>query len=213
MWLEYELLKDPSLPGVFCQTTSYRNEKNPVKGRHDLIFPMFEFEALGDVEDLKKLEKELLEFLGFPKPVSVDYEEMCKKYNVKEIDDVHEGKLGKDYGVSVSLEKFPQRTHPFWNMKHLNKGIFNKVDVLLQGVETIGSAERSTNVDEMYNNFMTISNGEYSNLLFHLFTKDRVMKELEEYLSLPMIPRFGAGMGMTRMAKAMGLSGLLEEKF
>ena len=26
MWLEYELLKDPTLPGVYCVSTSYRQE-------------------------------------------------------------------------------------------------------------------------------------------------------------------------------------------
>ena len=42
MWLEYDLLKDPSKPGFFCLSTSFRNEPNPVPGRHDKIFPMFE---------------------------------------------------------------------------------------------------------------------------------------------------------------------------
>ena len=28
MWLEYELLKTPDVPGVFCISTSYRNEPN-----------------------------------------------------------------------------------------------------------------------------------------------------------------------------------------
>ena len=34
MWLEYELLKNPTVNGVFCVSTSYRNEPNPVEGRH-----------------------------------------------------------------------------------------------------------------------------------------------------------------------------------
>src|SRR5690606_1789986 len=34
MWLEIELLKNPNAPGVFCATTSYRNEPFPVPGRH-----------------------------------------------------------------------------------------------------------------------------------------------------------------------------------
>ena len=41
MWLEYELLKNQereNVNGYFCLTTSYRNEKNPQDGRHDLIF-------------------------------------------------------------------------------------------------------------------------------------------------------------------------------
>ena len=47
MWLEYELLKNPEAPGFFCLSTSFRNEPNPVPGRHDKIFPMFEFEIKG----------------------------------------------------------------------------------------------------------------------------------------------------------------------
>ena len=65
MWLEYELLKDPTLKGVYCVSTSYRQEQNPVEGRHDLIFPMFEFEAPGTFDDLIKLEEDLCCFLGY----------------------------------------------------------------------------------------------------------------------------------------------------
>ena len=54
MWLEYELLKNPNVPGYFCVSTSYRNEPNPVPGRHNLIFPMFEFEMKGGMEELVK---------------------------------------------------------------------------------------------------------------------------------------------------------------
>ncbi len=207
MWLERELLEDSSLPGVFCQTTSYRDEPNPVEGRHDKIFPMFEFEAKGGIEDLKKLESELLEHLGFPKPVSVHYEDACKYYETHELRHEHEDMMWRDYSPAVSLELFPQRTHPFWNMRHIGDGLYNKVDVLLYGMETIGSAERSTNVDEMYDAFLNISDGEYSQLLFDKFGKKRVVKELEDYLSLEMFPRFGGGMGVTRLARAYDLAG------
>lgn len=36
MWLEYEMLKNPENPGYFCVSTSYRNEPNPVPGRHEI---------------------------------------------------------------------------------------------------------------------------------------------------------------------------------
>ena len=47
MWLEYELLSKPEIPGFFCVSTSYRQEPNIIEGRHDTIFPMFEFEFPG----------------------------------------------------------------------------------------------------------------------------------------------------------------------
>lgn len=211
MWLEMEILKNPGVPGVFCITTSYRNEPFPIPGRHDKIFPMFEFESKGGMEEMKKVEAELLEFLGFGAPTSHLYDDLCKKYNVAELSADVELMMQRDFGNVISLEHFPQHTHPFWNMKHNKNGIYNKVDVILYGMETIGSAERSTNVEEMRNNFNSISDGKYAKLLFSAFGEERVKKELDEYLSLPMFPRFGGGIGITRMARAMKLAELLDD--
>ena len=60
MWLEYEMLKHPDrAPGYFCVSTSYRQEPNPIEGRHEVIFHMFEFEIKGGMDDLLKMEKDL----------------------------------------------------------------------------------------------------------------------------------------------------------
>lgn len=210
MWLEHELLRNPDLPGVFCVTTSYRDEPNPIPGRHDIVFPMFEFESKGDMADLRRLERDLLTHLGFSgTPSFISYEEACQTYGVDSLDAEHEESISVEKGNVVFLETFPQRTHPFWNMKHNGGGLFNKIDVLLYGMETIGSAERSTNVDEMRENFMTISGGEYYQKLNGLFGEERVMRELDEYLSLAMFKRYGGGMGITRLARAMKKEGLL----
>src|SRR3990167_7131103 len=186
MWLEAEILKNPDVPGVFCSTTSYRNEPKPIPGRHEKIFPMFEFEAAGDMKTLKKLEAELLEFLGFPAAISCIYDDICEQYSIDEISAEYELRLQKEIGNVISLEHFPKRTHPFWNMKHDKNGLYSKIDVILYGMETIGSAERSTNAIEMRDNFFTISNGQYAEVLFNAFGKERVLQELDEYLSLPM---------------------------
>ena len=69
MWLEYELLKNPEWNGVFCVSTSYRDEKTPIAGRHEKIFPMFEFESHGTMVELAAMEAELLAHLGFAKPI------------------------------------------------------------------------------------------------------------------------------------------------
>jgi aspartyl/asparaginyl-tRNA synthetase len=203
MWLEYELLQNPEWNGVYCISTSYRQEKNPIPGRHELIFPMFEFESKGTMSDLIKLEEELLDYLGFDKPKNVTYEGVCTEYGgVKILEDEHEQRMWKEKGSVVSLQHFPLRTNPFWNMKHGTNGIFNKVDVIMYGQETIGSAERSCDVEKMREMFYTIEDGGYSQKLFELFGKERVEKELEEFLSLEFFPRFGGGIGMTRLARA-----------
>lgn len=202
MWLEYELLKNPTWPGVFCITTSYRQEKDPIPGRHDLIFPMFEFESKGTMIDLDNLEHELLVYLGFDKPTLVDYDRVCAEYDTNILEAEHETKMWNEYGSVVSLQNFPFRTNPFWNMKHQGGGVFNKIDVILYGQETIGSAERSCNPDMMRTMFYTIEEGKYADKLFELFGKERVEKELEEFLSFEFFPRFGGGIGLTRLARA-----------
>ena len=216
MWLEYELLKNPTLKGVFCITTSYRNEPNPVEGRHDKIFPMFEFESHGDMDDLIKLEMELLDHLGFRQGhhqsiyPRVKYDEYSKLCGVDDLGYAEEEALCADYGDVTFLTDFPQRTHPFWNMRYAGDGIYNKVDIIIHGQETIGSAERSCDKFWMRNQFHTISDGEYANLLFNHFGKKRVEDELEKYLEFDMFDRFGGGVGVTRMVRAMEMSDLLK---
>ena len=205
MWLEYELLTRPELPGVFCMSTSYRNEKNPIPGRHRIVFPMFEFELKGDIKELEKFETELLEYMGFgatDEHHHKKYDELKKYYNVEELKTEHENKMLADFGPVVFCKEFPSYTSPFWNMKKKGKDYSNKIDVILYGNETIGSAERSSNAEEMRDEFYSISDGRYSSLLFNLFGKERVEKELNQFLSLPFFPRVGGGIGMTRMISA-----------
>ena len=203
MWLEYELLKTPDVPGVFCISTSYRNEPNPIPGRHETIFPMFEFESKGNMKDLIKMESELLQYLDLPLPTLHDYEKLAKEYDVDILETEHEQKMCEKYGDSTIIQHFPERTSPFWNMRHKGDGIFNKVDVILYGQETIGSAERATDKVEMRHMFETISDGGYKEKLYDLFGKDRVEKELDEYFDNDFFPRFGGGIGVTRLIRAL----------
>lgn len=215
MWLEHELLRNPDVPGFFCLSTSYRNEPNPVEGRHDKIFPMFEFECRGSMEELVALERELLEYLGFGEKTRFpekQYETVAKEYNTVELSHADEAKLEDDYGSVFFLTDFPNHTSPFWNMSQAqDKKTARKVDVIIHGMETIGSAERSCDPDEMRKQFYTISEGNYANILFSNFTKERVENELNEFLNYKFFQRCGGGIGMTRMIRALKLSNLLED--
>ena len=210
MWLEYELLQNPDLKGVYCVSTSYRQEQNPVAGRHDLIFPMFEFEASGTFDDLIEMEESLVCHLGFRPcvyPIK-RYTEWQEEFNTtEELNHEHEQMISDSHtniqqaGVGF-ITHFPYTTSPFWNMK--KEGEFaNKCDVIIDGMETIGSAERSADTVEMREQFHTISDGEYASLLYELFGKERVEKELEEFLSYDFFPRYGGGIGVTRLISAL----------
>lgn len=213
MWLEHVLLKNPELPGAFCVSTSYRNEPNPIEGRHELIFPMFEFESKGGIDDLHQMESELLEHIGFEKNgeyPSGDYLDVAKEYNTDEIEHEHEMKLAEDHGEVFFLKNFPFYTSPFWNMRaDFTSNKAKKIDVIMHGVETIGSAERSTDKQEMREMFHTISDGQYKDILYSQFSKKRVDKELDEFLDMDFFQRYGGGIGVTRMIRAMEMSKLL----
>jgi len=213
MWLEWEMMKNPEVPGYFVVSTSYRQEPNPIPGRHDLIFPMFEFEFKGNINDLEKLERELLLYLGYGERIypSGDYEQIAKDYETYELHHEHEQRLYKEYGNAFFLKNFPEYTSPFWNMKRNNNKTANKIDVILSGMETIGSAERAVNIEEMSDRFKSISNGMYANTLYNHFGKERIDKELGEYFGLEFIERSGGGIGITRLIRSMEMEGLIPE--
>jgi len=219
MWLEYELLQNPDLKGVYCLSTSYRQEQNPVEGRHDLIFPMFEFEAPGTFDDLIKMEENLCCHLGFRPcvyPIK-RYTEWQEEFDTtEELNHEHEKLISESLAEGQTdssgvgfITHFPYSTSPFWNMK--KEGDYaNKCDVIIGGMETIGSAERSADTVEMREQFHTISDGEYASLLYELFGEERVEKELEEFLSYDFFPRYGGGIGVTRLISAFENCGVAE---
>jgi aspartyl/asparaginyl-tRNA synthetase len=207
MWLEEVLLKNPDLPGVFCHTTSYRDEPTPDAARHLRIFPLFEFETHGDMQVLQNLMTDLFEYLGFGSQESFaegDYNDIASRFGVRTVEAKEEIEIGKKFSHVFFLKNFPAYSHPFFNMKRAN-GLAKKIDVLCYGMETIGSAERSCSADEMWEDFHSISDGGYSKLLFDKFGKKRVIAELESYLSLNFIPRCGGGIGVHRLMRGMTL--------
>jgi len=120
----------------------------------------------GGLEDLLDMERDLCMHMGFGPEYGNDkknfpeesYLDMCKKYNVEEIEAKEENMMVKDFGNVLLLKEFPVYTSPFWNMR-MDGDISRKVDVILGGNETIGSAERSCDKDVMRDMFMNISEG------------------------------------------------------
>lgn len=213
MWLEYEILSKPDVAGYFCVTTSYRMEPNPVPGRHDIIFPMFEFEFKGDINELVELQKELLVHLGYNSNnfYENDYKSIAKEFGTTELEHEHEEKLYTDKSPVAFIKNFPEFTSPFWNMRrNPNDDTSYKVDVILSGMETFGSAEREVDKDVMRAKFESIMGGSYKNKLFELFGEERTRAELDEYLELNFIKRSGCGIGVTRLIKSMEKEGLLD---
>ena len=104
MWLEHELLSQPAAKGFFCVSTSYRQEPNAIPGRHDIIFPMFEFEMPGNVDDLKAMEYELCKYLGFGNITEKTYAEWQQHFGLGadvEMEAEHELKREQEVGQTL----------------------------------------------------------------------------------------------------------------
>ena len=61
----------------------------------------------------------------------------------------------------------------------------------------------------MKKQFHEISNGSYANILYSNFTKERVDKELDEFLEFDFFERSGGGIGLTRLIRVMKEAELL----
>jgi len=177
-----------------------------------------EFEMPGSMERMIEMEMDLCQYLGFPRPDAgypvLRYEDVLKKYNLApdaEYEHEHEARMCRDLDYVTIVRDFPEHTSPFWNMRRYenNPDLARKVDVMIGGHETIGSAERSCNATEMRDRFMTISDGKYADTLFSRFGRDRVVRELDYFLSLDFFERSGGGIGITRMLNALRNKNLL----
>ena len=103
---------------------------------------------------------------------SATYQELCEKYglnydNNEELEHEHEERLSNEKSPVAFITDFPEFTSPFWNMRrNPNDDTSYKVDVILSGMETFGSAEREVDKDVMRAKFETIMEGSYKNKLF-----------------------------------------------
>lgn len=218
MNLEEELMKDNSISGLFCLTASYRDEPAPILGRHKTTFPMFEAEHKGNFNHLIQTISECCVYLGLVEKTTdipiFTYDELCEHYGTETLENEHEEMMWKEYGDVVAITYFPERTSPFFNMKQdgFNKQgerLSKKVDFIVCGQETFGCAERECDPETMRKSFHSISDGQYSQLLFDKFGEERVEQELEDFLELPMIERWGFGMGVSRLLRALKIKKII----
>ena len=201
LWLEYELLSHPEAPGVFCLSSSY----------NDGASPLVEFETRGSMKELLVLETQLLEHLGFDVKELFVHNECVLEENLPK-----EGGVGSDEGTcdgtvaDVIFNNVPNSLLPFWNMKQGTDSYTGNMEVvILHGKETIRSAARATNKEEMRNLFCNTRDGDYAKSLFSKFTKERVLEELDKYLQYDMVDRCGGEIGVTALIRAMNQSNIL----
>ena len=174
---------------------------------------MFEFEMKGNLDALISFEKELLQHLGYGPSdsfSSITYDGAARRYGVSKLSYADEARLCEELGPVVFLTESPEHTAPFWNVKRAQEsGLAFTCDIILDGQETISSAERSCDPSRMRFDFYMINNGKYFDMIHRHFGKKRISAELHEFLRNDFVVRSGGGIGVTRLIKSMRKRGLL----
>ncbi len=200
---EIILATHPDIDGVYTIGTSSRDEPKLDPARHLRKFPIVEVEKRGTFDDMLEWQSSLLQSLGYPSPVIVDYRDFAAFRGVKVLSNDDEAALSEVAEV-VQLIKFPEKSHPFFNMKwdmDIQGRFAWKCDVIIDGVETFGSAARETRPDVMREMFLRSVNGKFAHMLYDKFGEDDIKKEIDDYIELiePDFERFGMGIGLTRL--------------
>ncbi len=206
--LDYEMLKNPEWKGVYSISTRYQDDSTP---EQESTCPIFEFCVPGNCNDLKRFHDELLLFLGFEQSIPLLYEEVCKKYETQSLQAYHKATLAQEISAVITLEDFPSRTFPFWNTKYAGNGVYHKSETLLHGISVITSQEQETNGEKLREGFFSLNQGKYAQSLVARFGKERVNRDLEEYLSLPMLDRFASTIDLSKLANALEMAGIFKK--
>lgn len=237
------LILDPSagVDGVFTSGVSYRREQDADFVRRMEMFNLVEFEKRGDFNALVGMLQRFFLSLGYkPEEVRiVNYDDACKHFGVEEIDDEEERLLGPEFGAKVvQLIRFPEHTHPFFNMKRQGD-VALKMDVIAGGWECVGSAERESDLALVKHHLATSVDGKYLDSLVRASmnldrlddgvplsqvyeeAKQRVERDMGGYFALferldgesdaafkRRTTRFGGGISSRRIIRALKLDGL-----
>jgi len=157
MLLDHTMINNPTINGCFVitgcytKTSSYHNKLDMIPGCHETVFPMFEFESKGDMDDLVGLEKELLYSLGF----EINIEHKNAQISQKRKQDLGLSSKGALFhGISDGAgESWPRReyynkfkTQYDW-MSYYPEGDYTDVADIFN-VEEIGDNEKKVLCDE-----------------------------------------------------------------
>jgi hypothetical protein len=176
IWLEYELLKNQELKGIYTACTTYKNDPNYTKKMSenvfeaDIVTPKFEFVTFGEYSDIIVLVVNLLQDLGFlDKYTFVNYSQVAKRRGSVDlnVDDVAPTK------VVTFVEYTPVKK---WGMKYTSK-------VYISQKEILTFAEHLTDSNELLETFLTLDNGHLSDYLYSQFSKERVDDELFKFIN------------------------------
>ena len=210
--LDYELLKHSDWKGVFCLSTCFKNSSDQLDTSDNKIVPMYEFIMRGNMEDLIHIEAELLHYLGLGEIdqfVYKKYSTLLEKYDINELNNKL---IYDDIGSVVFLKEYPNDNSTFWNTKlATNKLTLKNINVIINGIKVIHSAEMSVNKEDMREQFNKMNNKNYTNILFSNYGKERVEKEVEDYLKLDFFTRAGGYIDITKFINIMKLNNLLHK--
>lgn len=176
IWLEYELLTNQDLVGIYTLCTTYKNDSNYTRKQSENIFeadvvtPKFEFVTFGDYSDINTMVVNLLQELGFlDKYTFVNYNKIAKRRGSTDlsVQDIVPTK------VVTFVDYIPEQK---WGMKYTSK-------VYILQTEVMTFSEHLKDSNELLETFLTLDNGHLAEYLYAQFSKERVDDELFKFIN------------------------------
>lgn len=174
IWLEYELLNNTNIPGVYSLCTSYKNDPNYTRTMSenvfeaDIVTPLFEIVTFGQYTDMHNIVVNLLRDLGFMEKYTFqDYNQLAKRRGSR--------------ALSIS-DITPQNSVTFLeNVPKLKWGMESMSQVYINHSEILTFAHHTADPNSLIQNFLTLDDGNVADYLYSQFSKERVDEELYKF--------------------------------
>ena len=192
--LEPEYLKSQFGVFTFVNVYEYDLNGNPIEKL------VCEFILKGEDRIINAVNSELVNALGFSIPVTLNYEDILRKYSVGKMDETIKYRLNTNIGNVVTIKNFPINEHSNWYIKSLNNE-YQIRETILNGFSSIMYYQLIDDSEALRYSFQTFNNSSVRENMMSNFESSVFYEELNNLCQLQLEERFLGRIDLTQLLK------------
>jgi hypothetical protein len=192
--LEFDYVKSQFGVFTFVNVYEYDSNGNPIEKI------VCEFILKGEDKIMNAVNSELANALGFSIPVTLNYEDILRKYSVVKMDDTIKYRLNTNIGNVVTIKNFPTNEHSNWFIKSLNNE-YQVRETILNGFSSIMYYQLIDDREALRYNFQTFNNSNVRETMLNNFDSPSFYDELNNVCQLDLEERFLGRIDITQLLK------------
>jgi hypothetical protein len=192
--LEPEYLKSQFGVFTFVNVYEYDLNGNPIEKL------VCEFILKGEDRIINAVNSELVNALGFSIPVTLNYEDILRKYSVGKMDETIKYRLNTNIGNVVTIKNFPINEHSNWYIKSLNNE-YQIRETILNGFSSIMYYQLIDDSEALRYSFQTFNNQSVRENMMSNFESSVFYEELNNLCQLQLEERFLGRIDLTQLLK------------